>query len=113
MNTAVKKRGGVLSALGCALALSVSGTAEAGVYVHLFEWKWTDVARECETFLGPKGYTAVQVEKWRDDICPSAKSVASRPTFVFELAGQAVAQRKQATHFTRPAASLFKRCTPR
>jgi len=61
MNTAVKKRGGVLSALGCALALSVSGTAEAGVYVHLFEWKWTDVARECETFLGPKGYTAVQV----------------------------------------------------
>ncbi|EPX63502.1 Alpha-amylase [Cystobacter fuscus DSM 2262] len=61
MSNAVNKRGGVLSALGCALALSVSGTAEAGVYVHLFEWKWPDVARECETFLGPKGYTGVQV----------------------------------------------------
>ncbi|WNG22009.1 alpha-amylase [Cystobacter fuscus] len=39
----------------------MSGTAEAGVYVHLFEWKWPDVARECETFLGPKGYTGVQI----------------------------------------------------
>ncbi len=31
------------------------------VFVHLFEWKWTDVAKECETFLGPKGFAAVQV----------------------------------------------------
>lgn len=31
------------------------------VFVHLFEWKWTDIAQECETFLGPKGYSAVQV----------------------------------------------------
>lgn len=23
--------------------------------VHLFEWKWLDIADECETFLGPKG----------------------------------------------------------
>src|SRR5688572_4166491 len=30
-------------------------------FVHLFEWKWTDVARECETYLGPKGFTAVQI----------------------------------------------------
>ncbi|HWO24637.1 MAG TPA: carbohydrate-binding module family 20 domain-containing protein [Kofleriaceae bacterium] len=30
-------------------------------FVHLFEWKWTDIARECETFLGPKGFSAVQV----------------------------------------------------
>lgn len=33
----------------------------SGVFVHLFEWRWADVARECETFLGPKGFTAVQV----------------------------------------------------
>jgi alpha-amylase len=32
-----------------------------GAFVHLFEWKWTDVAKECETFLGPKGFAAVQV----------------------------------------------------
>ena len=31
------------------------------VIVHLFEWKWTDVARECETYLGPKGFTGVQI----------------------------------------------------
>lgn len=31
------------------------------VYVNLFEWRWADVARECETYLGPKGFAAVQV----------------------------------------------------
>lgn len=30
-------------------------------FVHLFEWKWNDVAQECETFLAPNGYGAVQV----------------------------------------------------
>lgn len=30
-------------------------------FVHLFEWTWPDIALECERFLGPKGYAAVQV----------------------------------------------------
>ncbi|ESP93971.1 alpha-amylase [Pseudoalteromonas luteoviolacea] len=30
-------------------------------FVHLFEWSWADVANECETFLGPQGYKAVQI----------------------------------------------------
>jgi len=30
-------------------------------FVHLFEWKWHDVAQECETFLAPNGYGAVQI----------------------------------------------------
>ncbi len=30
-------------------------------FVHLFEWKWDDIAKECERFLGPKGYAGVQV----------------------------------------------------
>lgn len=30
-------------------------------FVHLFEWKWTDIAQECENYLGPKGFAAVQV----------------------------------------------------
>jgi alpha-amylase len=39
-----------------------SGHAAAGdVVVHLFEWKWTDIASECETVLGPAGFAAVQV----------------------------------------------------
>ncbi|KHJ95619.1 alpha amylase, catalytic domain protein [Oesophagostomum dentatum] len=29
--------------------------------VHLFEWKWTDIAKECEDFLQYYGYGAVQV----------------------------------------------------
>ena len=31
------------------------------VFTHLFEWKWTDIAAECERFLGPKGFGGVQV----------------------------------------------------
>ncbi|CAL8072293.1 unnamed protein product [Orchesella dallaii] len=29
--------------------------------VHLFEWKWVDIALECERFLGPNGFGGVQV----------------------------------------------------
>ena len=29
--------------------------------VHLFEWKFSDIAKECEDFLGPMGYGGVQV----------------------------------------------------
>lgn len=29
--------------------------------VHLFEWTWKDIAKECEDFLGPQGYGGVQV----------------------------------------------------
>jgi alpha-amylase len=31
------------------------------VFVHLFEWKWRDIATECEQSLGPAGFVAVQV----------------------------------------------------
>ncbi|UFS70797.1 alpha amylase C-terminal domain-containing protein [Geomonas sp. RF6] len=31
------------------------------VFVQLFEWKWSDIARECETYLGPQGFKAVQI----------------------------------------------------
>lgn len=30
-------------------------------FVHLFEWGWNDIANECETFLGPNGFDAVQI----------------------------------------------------
>jgi alpha-amylase len=35
--------------------------AAGDVMVHLFEWKWTDIAAECETVLGPAGVWGVQV----------------------------------------------------
>lgn len=31
--------------------------------VHLFEWRWADIAAECERFLGPNGFGGVQVRK--------------------------------------------------
>lgn len=36
-------------------------TAAGDVFVHLFEWRWQDIARECESWLGPKGFKAVQI----------------------------------------------------
>lgn len=33
------------------------------VMVHLFEWKWLDIAVECERFLGPKKYGGIQVKQ--------------------------------------------------
>ena len=40
---------------------SVNAAVDNGAFVHLFEWSWADVAQECEDFLGPSGYQAVQV----------------------------------------------------
>ncbi len=57
----------VFNALAVAFGSSATPPAQAQaapprtVFVHLFEWKWTDIAQECETFLGPRGYAAVQV----------------------------------------------------
>ncbi|MGZ3770388.1 MAG: alpha-amylase [Bdellovibrio sp.] len=31
------------------------------VFVQLFEWSWKDIAKECEIYLGPAGFAAVQV----------------------------------------------------
>uniref|UniRef100_A0A023EVZ4 Alpha-amylase n=1 Tax=Aedes albopictus TaxID=7160 RepID=A0A023EVZ4_AEDAL len=41
--------------------------------VHLFEWKWQDVADECERFLAPKGYAGVQVSP------PTENSIVKEP----------------------------------
>ena len=38
---------------------SCSGNRQA--LVHLFEWRWDDIADECERFLAPKGYCGVQI----------------------------------------------------
>lgn len=31
------------------------------VIVHMFEWRWADIASECEEFLAPYGFGGVQV----------------------------------------------------
>ncbi|MEM7796961.1 MAG: alpha-amylase family protein [Cyanobacteria bacterium P01_C01_bin.118] len=57
-----------LSLGGCQVAAqlppaSVGGqlTTTRSVIVQLFEWSWPDVAQECEAWLGPNGYGAVQI----------------------------------------------------
>ncbi|MBT8108082.1 MAG: alpha-amylase family protein [Gammaproteobacteria bacterium] len=39
-----------------------------GVFVQMFEWPWTDLARECEEHLGPAGYQAVQTSPPQEHI---------------------------------------------
>nr|ACA34374.1 alpha-amylase [Lithobius forficatus] len=43
--------------------------------VHLFEWKWDDIAEECERFLGPYGYGGVQVSP------PNENAIIYEPGF--------------------------------
>ncbi len=39
----------------------VQAAPQPTTFVHLFEWNWQDIAQECEQYLGPQGYAAVQV----------------------------------------------------
>lgn len=40
-------------------------------FVHLFEWKWSDIAQECP-YLASKGYGAVQVSPPQEHLLPMA-----------------------------------------
>ncbi|MBD1871571.1 alpha-amylase family protein [Cyanobacteria bacterium FACHB-471] len=55
----------VIPLIGSVWRIDTDSVEEAIVprtaFVHLFEWKWEDVAQECESFLGPKGFAAVQI----------------------------------------------------
>jgi alpha-amylase len=60
----------ILTAIFTFLLAVVSSQLQARTaFVHLFEWQWNDIASECENFLGPKGFAAVQVS-------PPQKSVS-------------------------------------
>ncbi len=60
-------------ASGILLALGLSSQTQAAptTFVHLFEWNWNDVATECEQFLGPNGFAAVQVSPPNEHITGS------------------------------------------
>jgi alpha-amylase len=58
----------------CGLGLLATTAAPARepprtAVVHLFEWRWDDIARECENFLGPKGFAAVMASI-SDEVTP-------------------------------------------
>jgi hypothetical protein len=42
-------------------APTLATAADIDPSVQLFEWSWSDVSNECETFLGPKGFKSVQI----------------------------------------------------
>lgn len=46
------------------------------VIVHLHEWKWSDIAQECETFLAPHGYAGVQTSPPNENFL---ESINNRP----------------------------------
>ncbi|KAK3271106.1 hypothetical protein CYMTET_20524 [Cymbomonas tetramitiformis] len=50
------------------VALAAAEATETEIIVQLFQWRWSDVAQECETFLGPKGFGAVQVSPAMEQI---------------------------------------------
>jgi alpha-amylase len=49
------------ASIALGLSSQVYAAPQPTTFVHLFEWNWQDVAKECEDYLGPKGYAAVQV----------------------------------------------------
>lgn len=56
-----------------------TGHGAAGdVAVHLFDWKWPDIARECETVLGPAGAAAVQVSPPQEHSITPSKDWSER-----------------------------------
>nr|CAH7746061.1 unnamed protein product [Callosobruchus chinensis] len=41
--------------------------------VQLFEWRWDDIANECEKFLGPKGFAGVQISPPSENVIINAR----------------------------------------
>ncbi|KAJ9593301.1 hypothetical protein L9F63_015176, partial [Diploptera punctata] len=60
----------------CLLVLAVGALAQKDPHfwdgrsaiVHLFEWKFSDIADECERFLAPKGFGGVQVSPVHENL---------------------------------------------
>lgn len=44
--------------------------------VQLFEWKWSDIAKECESFLSPRGFGGVQISPPNENVI-----IANRPWY--------------------------------
>lgn len=51
----------VFTIFSCKAQFNPHNWRDRSTIVHLFEWKWSDVAIECERFLGPNGFAGVQV----------------------------------------------------
>ncbi|GAA2049668.1 alpha-amylase family protein [Nocardiopsis rhodophaea] len=57
-----------------AASATIAPETQGSVIVHLFQWRWESVARECADVLGPNGYGAVQVSPPQEHVVlPSAE----------------------------------------
>lgn len=65
------KTSGIATSILLSLGITAHSNADPTTFVHLFEWNWQDVATECEQFLGPKGFAAVQVSPPNEHITGS------------------------------------------
>jgi alpha-amylase len=86
LRSALAVAAAVFAVVGCSVPAEVETATEdfdseqsaressEKVFVHLFEWKWTDIAKECETYLGPKGYAGVQISPPNEHIVVPAKN---------------------------------------
>nr|XP_020037794.1 pancreatic alpha-amylase-like isoform X2 [Castor canadensis] len=58
-----------LSAIGLSWAQYDPQTQQGRTsIVHLFEWRWVDIAKECERYLAPNGYGGVQVSSPNENV---------------------------------------------
>lgn len=74
-------------------------------FVHLFEWQWDDVAQECETFLGPHGFAAVQISP------PNEHAVIGESQFPWWQRYQPVSYKLQSRSGDRTQlANMIRRC---
>jgi hypothetical protein len=78
------------------------------VFVHLFEWRWPDIEKEC-TFLAEKGYTAVQVSPPMEHVIPVANQGSEGADFPWWVRYQPVTH--DVTRLTSRSGTLaeFKR----
>nr|XP_027798927.1 pancreatic alpha-amylase isoform X2 [Marmota flaviventris] len=59
----------LLSALGLCWAQYSPNTQQGRTsMVHLFEWRWVDIAQECERYLAPNGFGGVQISPPNENI---------------------------------------------
>eukprot|EP00931_Biecheleriopsis_adriatica_P091605 TRINITY_DN65490_c0_g1_i1.p1 TRINITY_DN65490_c0_g1~~TRINITY_DN65490_c0_g1_i1.p1 ORF type:complete len:968 (-),score=136.69 TRINITY_DN65490_c0_g1_i1:57-2891(-) len=60
-------------------SLHCNMSGQDNIVVHLFEWSWSDIADECESYLGPAGFTAVQVAPPSEHVLGESWAVRYQP----------------------------------
>lgn len=94
---------------GLALGAMASVHANAGTaFVHLFEWSWNDIASECENFLGPKGYDAVQISPPQEHINHSTWWARYQPVSFANLTSRGGTEAELASMISRCQAAGVK-----